>query len=224
MLAAQTPEALVEEREQPQRRHGHDRGGPATGQEQADLAAELTRPERRDEVALLLDLSRSLEDREELVREVALADDSLTGREGDLVERGGQSGSRGRRKRREDGNRIDECLFDHGWTLLRCTDCALARLPRCNRMFTSRPQWRTRGLAERAAEGRRAQAERTLAAPAPALARALLLGPLPQERLLARALLEFAHPWGLCGPVRTVWSPCHVELQARPLTTRRRGP
>jgi ribosomal protein S9 len=58
--------------------------------------------------AALLDLSRSLEDHEQLVREVALAYDSLTTRDSDLVERVGQYGSRGRRKRREDGNRIDE--------------------------------------------------------------------------------------------------------------------
>lgn len=90
MLLAHTAEGPVEQRQQSHRRLGDDRSSPAPGQKQADLAAEIARPQRPQDNAVLLDPSRTLEDCEQLVREVALGRDSLIHRDRDLVERLGQ--------------------------------------------------------------------------------------------------------------------------------------
>jgi hypothetical protein len=71
MLAVKPPKSLIEESEHAYRRLGDDRGRPLSRQEQADLAAEVARLQRCDDRAVLLDSRSPLEDREELVREVA---------------------------------------------------------------------------------------------------------------------------------------------------------
>ena len=119
MLLAHTAEGPVEQRQQSHRRLGDDRSSPAPGQKQADLAAEIARPQRPQDNAVLLDPSRTLEDCEQLVREVALGRDSLIRRDRDLVERVGQRCSNGRRECREARHRLDPRRIDHGATLLR---------------------------------------------------------------------------------------------------------
>jgi len=80
VLPAQPPEGLVEEREQQHRRLGNDRSRAATGQEETDLSEQIARPEPRHGHTVLLDARGALDDREQLVREVAwLATRSLAG-------------------------------------------------------------------------------------------------------------------------------------------------
>jgi len=63
MLAVQPPKSLIEESEHAHRRLGDDRGRPPSRQEEADLAAEVAGSERRNDLAVLLDSRRPLEDR-----------------------------------------------------------------------------------------------------------------------------------------------------------------
>src|SRR5262249_14661601 len=77
VLPAELPEGLLEDREEPHGALGDDCRRPASGQHEADLPDDVAGADGRDRGAVLLDPRRSLEDCEELVREVALARDSL---------------------------------------------------------------------------------------------------------------------------------------------------